>query len=417
MKKIIIEGGKKLKGTVKISGMKNAAVAVLPAALLAEDSSEVTNIPEISDVFVIKEIMEYLGAEVKFEDKKAFINPNGITSKPIKEEYSSMFRGSYYFMGVLLAKFKKVTIYFPGGCAFEPRPIDLHIKGFKELGVKIREENDVYIMDGSNMKGANINLTIASVGATINLMYAACMAKGITTIENAAKEPEVSNLATMLNSMGAKVKNAGTSTITIIGVDKLHGAYHEVIPDRIEAGTYLVIGALLADKLRITNVIPKHFKALILKLKEAGVHIEVLDDEVIVKRAKKIEPIKVRTNFYPGFPTDMQPIITPFLLKAEGLSEIKDNIYESRFKHIFHFNKMGADIKVISGGIIISGPKKLKGASVEADDLRAGAGLVVAGLIAEGTTTISKISHLLRGYEGICEKLTKIGAKIRIEEK
>ena len=414
MEKMIVHGGHKLKGTVKISGMKNAAVAVLPAALIASGETTITNVPEIADTAVIKEIMEYLGAEVSIKDNVAKIDSSKLVYKEIKEELSSKFRGSYYFMGVLLARFGKVKIHFPGGCAFEPRPIDLHIKGFEKLGVKIKEENDTYTMDGSKLKGAHINLSIASVGATMNLMFVASKAKGVTIIENAACEPEIVNVATILNSMGANIKNAGTRTITIIGVEELKPAYHEVIPDRIEAGTFLVIGALLAEKLIIKDCIPFHLKSTILKLKEIGVDIKQEGNDLIVKKAKKISPTKIRTDFYPGFPTDMQQVITPLLLQAEGVSEIIDTIYENRFKHIYHFNKMNAELQRKPGGVIISGPRKLKPAIVEATDLRAGVALMISALTIKGKTEIYRINHLLRGYEDIAGKLTKIGAKVEL---
>ena len=344
------------------------------------------------------------------------INPKNMKNKEIKEEISSKLRASYYFMGALLAKYKYVEMYFPGGCKIGSRPINLHLEGFKKLGATVEEIGDKYIIKADKLVGANIYLDVASVGATINIMLAATKAEGTTIIENAAREPEIVNIATFLNNMGAKIVGAGTSVIKIRGVQKLTKGFAEIIPDRIEAGTYTIIGALIGNPLKISNIIPEHIEALTSKLKEAGANIEIEADSIICQKTNELHPVNIRTYYYPGFATDLQQPFGTFLTQCKGKSEIEETIYENRFMHVKYLNKMGANIKSKDRTAAIYGKTPLKGSQVTATDLRAGAALVIAGLIAEGTTTINDVEHILRGYEGIIEKLTNVGANIKIEE-
>jgi len=319
-------------------------------------------------------------------------------------------------MGALLGKYKKAVMYFPGGCSIGARPIDLHLKGFEALGAKVTSEKNKYIVEAEELKGANIYLDIASVGATINIMLAAVKAKGKTVIDNAAKEPEIVNVATFLNNMGAKITGAGTSTIKIEGVEHLGKCFHEVIPDRIEAGTYIIIGALCGNPLKVDNIIPEHVDALLSKLEEIGVDMQVGADYVIVTRSEKYKPTNIKTAVYPGFATDLQQPFTVLLTQSTGKSKVTETIWENRFMHIPHLNELGADIVVKNQTATIIGATELKGTTVVATDLRAGAAMVAAGLKAEGKTTITKVEHILRGYEHIVEKLTDVGAKIEIKE-
>ena len=415
MKKMIINGSKTLKGEIKISGAKNSAVALVPASLLSDGVVKIDNIPDISDINSLNEILEYLGAKVVREEETMTIDPSMINNKELSEEISKKLRASYYFMGALLGKYKKAEMYFPGGCSIGSRPINLHLKGFEALGAKVIEDGNKYSIIADELKGAHIYLDFASVGATINIMLAAVKAKGETIIENAAKEPEIVNVATFLNQMGAKIKGAGTSEIRILGVEKLSGGFTEVIPDRIEAGTYVILGALLGHKLKISNIIPEHIESLILKLKEMNVDLKVNNDNIIISKTNKMKTVDITTLGYPGFATDLQQPMTTLLLFANGVSEIEETIYENRFQNVYYLNQMGANIGVYGQKIRIFGPTKLEGREVLATDLRAGACLVLAGLAAKGKTTILEISHVLRGYENIVEKLTKVGADIKIE--
>lgn len=415
MQQLEIIGGNKLTGNVRISGAKNSAVALIPAAILANDSVTIHNVPNISDIDSLSEILTFLGATVKREDEIIAIDSSLIENKQIPEGVSKKLRASYYFMGALLGRFKKVEMYFPGGCELGPRPINLHLKGFKALGATVKEENNKFIIEADELVGTNIYLDIASVGATINIMLAAVKAKGVTVIDNAAKEPEIVNVATFLNNMGAKISGAGTSEIRIIGVEELSGCFHEVIPDRIEAGTYTIIGALLGENMRIDNIIPAHIESLTSKLTESGVDILIGNDYLVISKAEELEPTNIKTLVYPGFPTDLQQPITAFLTQCQGTSYVQETIYESRFNNIAYLNKMGADITIEGDTAIINGPTKLEGAEVEATDLRAGACLVIAGLIADGKTIIKNVEHVLRGYEKIVEKLTNLGAKITLK--
>lgn len=416
MKLMEIEGGIELSGTIRISGAKNATVALIPAAILTDEEATICNIPEITDTEALCDILEALNVDVKRASESIVINPQNMQNIEITEKFSKKLRASYYFMGALLGKYKKAVMYFPGGCSIGARPIDLHLKGFEALGAKITSEKNKYIVEAEELKGANIYLDIASVGATINIMLAAVKAKGKTVIDNAAKEPEIVNVATFLNNMGAKITGAGTSTIKIEGVEHLGKCFHEVIPDRIEAGTYIIIGALCGNPLKVDNIIPEHVDALLSKLEEIGVDMQVGADYVIVTRSEKYKPTNIKTAVYPGFATDLQQPFTVLLTQSTGKSKVTETIWENRFMHIPHLNELGADIVVKNQTATIIGATELKGTTVVATDLRAGAAMVAAGLKAEGKTTITNVEHILRGYEHIVEKLTDVGAKIEIKE-
>lgn len=412
MKKIKINGGKELKGTIKISGAKNSAVALVPASLLSDGIVTIDNIPNISDINALNEILEFLGAKVTRENDKMIIDQTNLENKEIPESKAKKLRASYYFMGALLGKYKRVEIYFPGGCSIGARPINLHLKGFEALGAKVIEQGNKYIIEAEELKGNNIYLDVPSVGATVNIMLAAVKAKGLTIIENAAKEPEIVNVATFLNNMGAKITGAGTSEIRIKGVNKLGNGFTEVIPDRIEAGTYVIAGALLGNNLKIENIIPDHIESLTLKLKEMNVPLEIYDDYLIISKTDNMESVNIKTQGYPGFPTDLQQPMTTLLIGCNGTSTLEETIYENRFQNVPFLNEMGADIIVDKRKIHINGPKQLIGKEVIATDLRAGACLVLAGLKATGTTVIKDVEHILRGYENIIEKLRNVGADI-----
>ena len=416
MKKMIIEGGKKLSGTIEISGSKNSAVALVPASLLSNGIVKIDNIPNISDIDALIEILKYLGAKVTREGKLMTIDSRYIENKEIPEEISKKLRASYYFMGALLGKYKKVEMYFPGGCSIGERPINLHLKGFEELGAKVTNVGNKYKVEAEKLVGNKIYLDIASVGATINIMLAATYAEGITTIENAAREPHIVNVATFLNQMGASIRGAGTSTITIKGVDSLNGAYTEVVPDYIEAGTYVLAGALIGDNLTIENLIPSHIESLTSKLKDMGVELEIKNNSIKVSSKKTYKPVNIRTAVYPGFPTDLQQPFSVLLTRCDGTSKIKETIWENRFMHIPYLEKMGANAEINGNEVKITGITDLKGTEVVATDLRAGAAMILAGLIAEGETEVTSIEHVLRGYENIVEKLVNVGAKVKIEE-
>lgn len=416
MKKIIINGQKKLEGTIRISGAKNAAVAIIPAAILTDEEATICNVPEISDIDSLEEILEFLDIDTKRATETMIINPKNMKNKVIPSEISNKLRASYYFMGALLAKYKYVEMNFPGGCKIGSRPINLHLEGFKKLGAEVIEDGDKYIIKAEKLKAAQMYLDVASVGATINIMLAATKAEGTTIIENAAREPEIVNIATFLNNMGAQIVGAGTSVIKIKGVKKLTKGFAEIIPDRIEAGTYTIIGALLGNPLKISNIIPEHLEALTSKLKEAGADIEIEADSIICNKTENLKPVNIKTYYYPGFATDLQQPFGTFLTQCKGRSEIEETIYENRFMHIKYLNKMGAKIETKDRTAIIYGKTKLTGQEVIATDLRAGAALIIAGLLAEGTTTINQVEHILRGYEGIIEKLTNVGADIKLEE-
>ena len=415
---IKIEGGHQLEGEVTISGAKNATVALIPAAVLANGPVTIVGIPQIADVNNLCEILNILNIEVtKVADDHLIIDPTNMKNTDLVQDAVTKLRASYYFMGALLGKYGHVRMKMPGGCYLGPRPIDLHIKGFEALGAEVKFEKGCYEITAKELIGTKIFLDIASVGATINIMMAAVYAKGRTTIENAAKEPEIIDVATLLNKMGAKVRGAGTNVITIDGVDNLMGCFHEIIPDRIEAGTFIVIAAACAKKMRINNVIPQHLESLLSKLGEMGVNMHVGIDYVEVEESKDLKGTDVTTKPYPGFATDLQQPLTVLMTQAKGESKVEDTIYPERFKHCYELTKMGANIEVRNGEADIEGPTPLGGTEVVATDLRCGAAMVVAGLIADGVTTISDIYHIDRGYSELDKKLTALGAKIWREDK
>lgn len=416
MKKIVIKGKKDLTGEINISGAKNSVVALIPAAILTDDEVTITNVPRLSDTINLERILNLLGCEIEFGKGVLKINSKNLKNEAIPEEFSNKLRASYYFMGALLARFKRVEIYFPGGCVIGARPIDLHIKGFKKLGATVITDGDKFILTAEKLRGANIYLDFASVGATVNLMLAASLAEGQTVIENAAKEPEIINIATLLNNMGASVVGAGTDKIVINGVEKLHGAIVETIPDRIEAGTYIMIGALAGDNLKINKIIPEHIDTLLSKLRDMGINFKLESDSITISKSDSLMPVNIKTVVYPGFPTDLGQPIAVLLTQADGESIFEETIYESRTGHFPELIKMGANIDFTNTISKITGKTPLKGTDVKATDLRAGAALIIAGLIADGTTKISNIEYILRGYEDIVEKLSDVGADISIIE-
>ena len=412
MKKIKINGGKELKGTIKISGAKNSAVALVPASLLSDGIVTIDNIPNISDIDALNEILEFLGAKVRRENDRMIIDQINLENKEIPESKAKKLRASYYFMSALLGKYKHVEMYFPGGCSIGARPIDQTLKGFRALGAEVIEEGNKFTIDAKELVGSEVSLDMPSVGATINTILVAVKAKGTTTILNAAKEPEIVNVATFLNNMGAKITGAGTSEITIKGVNKLGDGFAEVIPDRIEAGTYVIAGALVGNRLKIENIIPEHIESLTLKLKEMNVPLEIHEDYLIVSKCENMKPVNIKTQGYPGFATDLQQPMTALLIGANGTSVLEETIYENRFQNVPFLNEMGADIIIDGRKIYVKGPKSLTGKEIIATDLRAGACLVLAGLKANGITIIKEVEHILRGYENIIEKLKNVGADI-----
>jgi len=419
-RKIIINGGKKLSGNVAVNGAKNSVVALIPAAIMANSPVILEGVPDISDVASLTEIIEIMGAKVTREGDTMIIDPTNVKSIPMPTGKINSFRASYYFMGALVGKFGEAVVGLPGGCNLGPRPIDLHVKGFEALGATVENNYGAMYLktDEGGLKGTHIFMDNVSVGATINIMLGAVHAKGKTVIENAAREPEIIDVATLLNNMGAKVRGAGTDEIRITGVEELHGTRHSVIPDRIEAGTYLALAAALGENEGITvdNVLYEHLESYIAKLQEMGVEMTVREDSITINPVQKLKMTKIVTYPYPGFATDLQQPITPLLLLAEGVGELRDTIYEKRINHVPELARMGGNISVEGNMVVIKGPSKLHGATVKASDLRAGAALVIAGLIAEGETTIYNVEHVLRGYDRIIEKLTALGADIRLED-
>ena len=409
---IKIEGGRKLKGEVKISGSKNATVALIPAAVLANGPVYISGVPEIADVTSLAEILRILNVDVTEKEDMLIVDPTNMKNIDLDQDVVTRLRASYYFMGALLGKYGYVRIKMPGGCYLGPRPIDLHIKGFEALGAKVEYDRGCYTIQASHLKGNKIFLDISSVGATINIMMAAVYAEGKTTIENAAKEPEIIDVATLLNNMGANVKGAGTNVITIEGVTTLHGCAHEIIPDRIEAGTFLIMAAACAEEMKINNVIPKHIEALTSKLQEMGVKLEIGVDSITVYESNEIHGVDVTTKPYPGFATDLQQPLTALMTKATGESHVVDTIYSERFKNCQELQRMGAKIEIGQGSCTIDGPTQLYGDKVIATDLRCGACLVIAGLMAEGITEIRDVHHIDRGYDDIDGKLKRLGARI-----
>ena len=412
MEKIKIIGGDPLQGTIKVSGAKNSAVALIPATILADSPVTIEGLPDISDVRILGDLIKEIGGTFHFDGKKAVIDPTNMVSMPKPNGKVKKLRASYYLMGAMLGKFKKAVVGLPGGCHLGPRPIDQHIKGFEALGAKVTNEQGAIYLRAEELRGARIFLDVVSVGATINIMLAAVRAKGRTIIENAAKEPEIIDVATLLSNMGAKIKGAGTDVIRIDGVEKLSGCRHSIIPDRIEAGTYMIAAAAMGKEVVVDNVIPQHVESLIAKLREMGVHVETSDDQILVSSAPTLKAVDVKTLVYPGFPTDLQQPFTALLTKAHGTSVVTDTIYSARFKHVDELRRMNANIKVEGRSAIITGPVQLQGAKVKASDLRAGAALVVAGLMAQGLTEITGVEHIDRGYSNLVEKLNSIGATI-----
>ncbi len=416
MERIFISGRRPLSGRVAIGGAKNSAVALIPAALMGSSPTTLENLPIIRDVDLYLHLLEELGVKAELRGSRLWIDPSSMNPKPLPNGEVKKLRASYYLMGALLGRFKEAVVGLPGGCDLGPRPIDQHVKGFEALGAEVVHEGGALHLKARELIGNRIFLDMVSVGATINIMLAAVYAKGTTVIENAAKEPEIIDVATLLTSMGANIKGAGTNVIRITGVDELGGTTHSMIPDRIEAGTYMIAAAATEGEVILENVIPLHLESLIAKLREMGVSIEEGEDEIRVYGPRILQPADVKTLVYPGFPTDLQQPIAPLLTKANGTSIITDTIYAHRFKHVDELRRMGARIKVEGRSAIIEGGRPLEGTRVQATDLRAGASLVIAGLMAEGTTRLTGVEHIERGYENIVEKLRDLGAQIEIRQ-
>lgn len=411
-----IRGGNRLQGKVTVSGAKNSAVALIPASILAGSTVTIGGIPEISDAWTLKALLEEIGGEVSFENGQMTIDPTKMVAMPLPNGNVKKLRASYYMMGAMLGRFKQAVIGLPGGCFLGPRPIDQHIKGFEALGAKVTNEHGAIYLRADELIGTKIYLDVASVGATINIMLAAVRAKGKTVIENAAKEPEIIDVATLLTNMGAKIKGAGTSVIRIEGVDELRGTNHTIIPDRIEAATFMIMAAAIGDGICIDNVIPLHLEAVTAKLREMGVQVQENEESIYIPKCEAIlRAVDVKTLVYPGFPTDVQQPLSVLMTQAVGTSKITDTIYSARFKHIDELRRMSAKARVEGSTAIIQGPNLLEGSAVTATDLRAGAALVLSGLLAKGETEIHDIYHIERGYSHLIEKLCALGADIRKE--
>lgn len=414
MEKFVINGGNALCGTVDISGAKNAAVAIIPATILIEDECIIENVPDIQDVRIILDILSSLGAKVeKISANTVKIDASTLNTYIAEKEMASKMRASYYLLGALCGRFKKAAVPPPGGCNFGIRPIDQHIKGFEALNCKVEIKHGSINVDGENIKGGQVYFDVVSVGATINLMLAAVRAPGVTVMENAAKEPHIVDVANFLNSMGANIKGAGTDVIKITGVEKLHGGTYGVIPDQIEAGTYMFAAAATRGDVTIRNVIPKHLEAITSKFIEMGVDVTEGDDEIRVCAKGNLNKINVKTLPYPGFPTDLQPPMVALLTTVNGTSIVTESVWDSRFQYVAELEKMGAKITVNGSVAVIEGGHALTGADVKSTDLRAGAGMVIAALCANGTTEVLNVYHIDRGYENIIEKLTSLGADIK----
>ena len=419
MTKYIVQGGQPLFGEVRISGAKNAAVAIIPAALLVDGVCRIENIPQISDVTALLKILEQLGAKVRFLNRSDVeIDCRHIATTQVSQELAHKIRASYYLIGALLGRFGEAEVSMPGGCNFGGvRPIDQHVKGFVAMGAEVREGDFICAKaDGGRMKGANIYLDVVSVGATMNIMMAAALAEGTTVIENAAKEPHIVDLANFLNSMGADIKGAGTDTIRIFGVDKLHGGSYAIIPDQIEAGTYMAAVAACGGQVLVRGIIPKHMDCITAKLQEMGVQVEEQDDTLLVRHAGRLRRTNVKTLPYPGFPTDMQPQITVALCLAEGTSMVTEGVWDNRYRYVGELTRMGAQIRVEGRSAVVEGVERLNAASVQAYDLRAGAAMVIAALAADGVSEVTNVHYIERGYEDIIGKLRGIGAKIESVE-
>lgn len=415
MSKILIDGGYSLRGEICVGGAKNSAVALIPASILSGEEVFLENVPNISDIFALEDILNSLGCKIVRGDHNLMIDSSCMVNAVIPCDLSSKLRASYYFMGALLGKYKKVKMCFPGGCSIGERPINLHLKGFEKLGATVLEENGIFTIYADKLIGDDIFLDVPSVGATINIMLAAVLAKGKTIIDNAAREPHVVDVANMLNQMGAKVSGHGTSKIEIIGVDSLHGTKYSVVPDMIEAGTYVIIASLLGNGLRVSGLVPEHIDSLTSKLEEAGVCLKIGKNYIQVDEVLEYHSIDVKTMGYPGFPTDLQQVLIPFLISCHGTSHIEETMYENRFMNVPDTVKMGANIQVNDAQFAtIYGKSKLVGKKVKATDLRGGASMIICGLIASGETIITDVEHILRGYEDIVGKLSSVGAHIEI---
>lgn len=417
MTKITIEGNNLLSGEIKISGAKNSAVALIPAAVLSKEKSVIYNIPEIRDIEYLIKIMKLLDCKIEYKNNTLYIDSSNLKNKAIPEELSVQMRASYYFMGALLAKFGRVEMSFPGGCNIGARPIDIHIKGFQQLGAKVEIIKNRYIITADKLIGKKIYFDFPSVGATINIMLAATGAEGTTIIENAAMEPEIVNVASFLINMGVKIRGAGTKKIEIEGTKELNNGVCEVFSDRIECGTYIIIGALLGKNLTIKGVIKEHLEAFLMKLKEVGVKYCIKGDTLTISKTDNLNPTYIKTLVFPGFPTDLQQPFTTLLTQANGKSIVEETIYENRFKNTYDLNRMGAITNIISlNKLEVNGPRKLHGTNVIATDLRGGASLLIAALIADGITEIDNSDVILRGYSEVIRKLENVGAKIKITE-
>src|SRR5699024_10293901 len=409
---IKVRGGAHLTGEVNISGAKNSAVALIPASLMASSGSVVLEgLPEISDVKTLMSLLNDLNITTKLDGTTLAVNAEEAVNMPLSNNKVQSLRASYYMMGAMLSRFKKCVIGLPGGCPLGPRPIDQHIKGFEALGAKVTNEHGAMYLTAEKLVGAKIFFDVVSVGATINIMLSESCAEERTILENVAKEPEIVDVASLLNKMGANIKGAGTDTIRIEGVEALHGTEHNIIPDRIEAGTYMVVGAAAGKNFRVNNIIPTHMESLTSKLEEMGVDLEINDDYVVINKPNEYQPVSIKTQVYPGFATDLQQPITPLMFKADGVSKITETIYPARFRHVDELSRMNAHIDKKSGSALIY-PSDLKGAEVYASDLRAGACLLIAGLLADGVTTIHNVHHIDRGYADIVKKLSALGADI-----
>lgn len=418
MKKIVIHGGRPLKGEVTVSGAKNSVVALIPATILSDDIVTLDGVPDISDVESLIDIMTIMGAKIERKEDSLIIDPRGVKDMPMPFGKINSLRASYYFYGSLLGRYGQATVGLPGGCDLGPRPIDLHLKAFEAMGAAMTQDGSSMRLatDGKPLKGANIFMDTVSVGATINTILAAVKAEGRTVIENAAREPEIIDVVTLLNNMGAHIRGAGTDIITVDGVAHLHGTRHQVIPDRIEAGTYIALAAAIGEGIQINNVLYEHLESYIAKLEEMGVRMTISEDSIFVEKQTGLKAIQIKTSPYPGFATDLQQPITPLLLTARGRGRIVDTIYEKRVNHVPELAKMGATISTLNNHIIYEGPNQLTGSSVKATDLRAGAALVIAGLMASGRTEITNVEYILRGYSDIISKLTQLGAEIQLVE-
>ncbi len=416
MSKLIIQGGKKLEGEVQISGSKNAALPIIAGTVLIKGKTTLYNVPNIQDVQTMFEIIKDIGGKVIKKNNKIIIDTSKIHTYEIPETLMRKMRSSVILAGAIIGKYKKAKFSYPGGCEIGSRPIDLHLKGFEKLGINIKEEYGEIICETEKIIGTQIHLDFPSVGATENIILASCLAEGVTVLTNAAKEPEIEDLVKFLNKAGAKIKGAGTDRVEIIGVKKLTEVSYNIMPDRIEAGTYLVAGAITGGNIKVTNLNSNHIEPILNKLDEAGCVLKIEKNAVEIKAPKRIKAVDIKTMPYPGFPTDMQSIFGALLTTAKGTSIITENIFESRYKYVQELNRMGAKINVEGRTAIIKGTKRIQGASVVASDLRGGAALVLEGLVAKGVTQVDNVHYILRGYENIVDKLKNLGAKIYLED-